>query len=73
MSNGIAGWPRGTRVYTHAHVLDILARQRRLNFTPGTHWSYSNSGYNLAAILVSRVAASRSPSSRASASSSRSA
>ncbi len=20
----IAGWPRGTRVYTHAHVLDIL-------------------------------------------------
>ena len=52
----IAGWPRGTRVYTHAHVLDVLARQRRLNFAPGTRWSYSNSGYNLAAILVSRVA-----------------
>ena len=52
----IAGWPRGTRVYTHAHVLDILARQSRLNFTPGARWSYSNSGYNLAAILVSRVA-----------------
>ena len=43
----IAGWPRGTRVYTHAHVLDILARQQHLNFAPGTHWSYSNSGYNL--------------------------
>jgi CubicO group peptidase (beta-lactamase class C family)/lysophospholipase L1-like esterase len=52
----IAGWPRGTRVYTHAHVLDILARQRHLNFAPGTYWSYSNSGYNLAVILVSRVA-----------------
>ncbi|HEU5468058.1 MAG TPA: serine hydrolase [Steroidobacteraceae bacterium] len=52
----IAGWPRGTRVYTHAHVLDILARQQRLNFPPGTHWSYSNSGYNLAVILASRVA-----------------
>jgi CubicO group peptidase (beta-lactamase class C family) len=51
----IAGWPRGTRVYTHAHVLDILGRQKHLNFTPGTRWSYSNSGYNLAAILVSRV------------------
>ena len=51
----IAGWPRGTRVYTHAHVLDILGRQKRLNFTPGTRWSYSNSGYNLAAIIVSRV------------------
>lgn len=53
---GIGGWPRGTRIYTHDHVLDILARQEALNFMPGTRWSYSNSGYNLAAILVSRVA-----------------
>ena len=52
---GIAGWPRTSRVYTHAHVLDIVARQRSLNFTPGTKWSYSNTGYNLAAIIVSRV------------------
>ena len=52
---GIAGWPRTSRVYTHAHVLDIVARQRSLNFTPGTRWSYSNTGYNLAAIIVSRV------------------
>ena len=33
---GIAGWPRGTRVHTHAHVVEILSRQRGLNFTPGT-------------------------------------
>ena len=52
---GIGGWPRTTRAYTHAHVLDILSRQQALNFPPGTRWSYSNSGYNLAAILVSRV------------------
>src|SRR5262245_32600791 len=39
----IAGWPRTTRVNTHAHVVEILARQRSVNFTPGTHWSYSNS------------------------------
>jgi CubicO group peptidase (beta-lactamase class C family) len=51
----IAGWPRTTRVHTHAHVLDIVSRQRMLNFEPGTRWSYSNTGYNLAAILVGRV------------------
>jgi len=51
----IAGWPRGDRVHTHAHVVDILSRQMALNFTPGTRWSYSNSGYNLAAVIVSRV------------------
>ena len=51
----IAGWPRTSRVYTHAHVLDIISRQSKLNFEPGTRWSYSNSGYNLAAIIVSRV------------------
>src|SRR5712691_10743527 len=50
----IAGWPRTSRVYTHAHVLDIMSRQKSLNFTPGTQWSYSNTGFNLAAILVSR-------------------
>ena len=52
----IGGWPRGTRVHTHAHALDILSRQESLNFAPGTRWSYSNSGYNLAAVIVSRVA-----------------
>jgi CubicO group peptidase (beta-lactamase class C family) len=52
---GIGGWPRTTRVYTHAHVLEIVGRQRALNFAPGTSWSYSNTGYNLAAIIVARV------------------
>jgi CubicO group peptidase (beta-lactamase class C family) len=51
----IAGWPRTTRVHTHAHVLDIVSRQKSLNFVPGTRWSYCNTGYNLAAIIVSRV------------------
>jgi CubicO group peptidase (beta-lactamase class C family) len=51
----IAGSPRGSRVHTHADVLDIVGRQRALNFSPGTKWSYSNTGYNLAAIIVSRV------------------
>ena len=51
----IAGWPRTTRVHTHALVLDLVSHQRMLNFEPGTRWSYSNTGYNLAAILVDRV------------------
>ena len=51
----IGGWPRTSRVHTHAHVLDILSRQKALNFPSGTQYSYSNSGYNLSAIIVSRV------------------
>jgi CubicO group peptidase (beta-lactamase class C family) len=51
----IAGWPRTTRAHTHAHVLEIVSRQRALNFPPGTRWSYTNSGFNLSAIIVERV------------------
>ena len=51
----IAGAPRTTREYTHAHVLDIVSRQKALNFPPGTQWSYSNTGFNLAAVIVDRV------------------
>jgi CubicO group peptidase (beta-lactamase class C family) len=49
------GWPRTSRVHTHAHVLDIVSRQRALNYPPGQHYSYTNTGFNLLAILVERV------------------
>ncbi len=52
---GISGWGRQYRTHTHAHVLDILSRQSALNFPPGDEHSYSNSGYNLLAIIVGRV------------------
>jgi CubicO group peptidase (beta-lactamase class C family) len=52
---GIAGAPRTSREYTHGHVLDIVSRQKSLNFPPGTQYSYSNTGYNLSAIIVSRL------------------
>jgi CubicO group peptidase (beta-lactamase class C family) len=51
----LAGWPRGTRIHTHAHALDVISRQKSLNFTPGAEYSYSNTGYNLLAIIVERV------------------
>jgi len=51
----IGGWPRTTRVHTHKHVLDIVAHQRALNYAPGEYYSYTNTGYNLQAVLVERV------------------
>ena len=51
----IEGWPRTTRVHTHTHVLDIASRQMSLNYPPGEYYSYTNTGYNLQAILVGRV------------------
>lgn len=57
----IAGWPRTSRVHTHAHVLDIVSRQESLNFPPGERFSYSNTGFNLAAIIVSRVSGASFP------------
>ena len=52
---GISGWGRQNRTHTHAHVLDIVSRQSALNFEPGHEYSYSNTGYNLLAIVVGRV------------------
>jgi CubicO group peptidase (beta-lactamase class C family) len=51
----IAGWPRTDRVYTLTDVLNIAARQKALNYKPGTAWSYTNTGFNLLAIIVQRV------------------
>ena len=52
---GIEGWPRWTRVHSHKHALDIAVRQRALNYEPGRYYSYTNTGYNLQAMLVERV------------------
>ena len=41
--------------YTDDYALDLLARQRHLNFAPGDEHLYSNSGYLLLAHLVKRV------------------
>ena len=51
----ISGWGRGARSHRHAHVLDIVSRQSALNFEPGHEYSYSNTGYNLLAVVVDRV------------------
>ncbi len=51
----ISGWGREDRAHDHDDVLDILSRQSALNFEPGHEYSYSNSGYNLLAVVVARA------------------
>jgi CubicO group peptidase (beta-lactamase class C family) len=50
-----AGWPRGTRASTQADLLDILYRQKTLNYPVGDYYSYTNSGFAVLMSLVERV------------------
>lgn len=45
----------GDYLETHKGTLDILYKQKGLNFTPGEKFSYCNSGYFLLCELVERV------------------
>lgn len=46
---------RDNDFYTDDEALDIIARQRELNFEPGTEYLYSNSGYFLLSQIVKRA------------------
>lgn len=50
----LAGWYSGD-VITTAQILKLVARQKSLNYTPGTTFNYSNTGYTLLAETVHRV------------------
>lgn len=51
----MTGAGRGNRVITQDLAVDVITRQKYLDFTPGAEYSYSNSGYQLAAVIVERV------------------
>jgi CubicO group peptidase (beta-lactamase class C family) len=51
----IAGWPVTTRVYAVRDVLEVVTRQKNLNYRPGTEFSYTNTGYIVLAAIVERV------------------
>ena len=51
----LTGWPRTTRTYTQHLSFDIVFRQKSLNFTPGSKYSYSNSNYVMLVLIVERV------------------
>src|SRR5260370_18386256 len=41
--------------YTVGDILQLAARQRHLNFDPGTEYLYSNTGYVVLGVIVQRV------------------
>ncbi len=51
----LAGFRRDSDCPTSAEVLEIICRQKGLNFLPGDEFSYSNSGYFLIGVIISRV------------------
>ena len=50
----INGW-RPNELLTEREFLDLISRQRALNFAPGTEFLYSNTGYALLAVVVRRA------------------
>ncbi|MGA2136394.1 MAG: serine hydrolase domain-containing protein [Bryobacteraceae bacterium] len=52
---GLAGWRYSLDLITDDDVLDVMSRQKELNFTPGTEYSYCNTGFTLLAQIVKRV------------------
>lgn len=57
----LTGAGRGDRVVNQDLAYDVTIHQRGLDFKPGAEYSYSNSGYNLAAIIVERVSKQKFP------------
>jgi len=50
-----SGTPEGTYVLDNQDLLRMASRQRALNFDPGTAYSYTNTGFNIATILIERA------------------
>lgn len=53
---GLVGREPGREVHSIPKVLDLVSHQRELNFPTGSEYLYSNTGYTLASVIVTRVA-----------------
>jgi CubicO group peptidase (beta-lactamase class C family) len=51
----MAGWPRSTKTYNNEDALYIASKQKSLNHVPGAEFLYSNTNYNLFAVIVERI------------------
>ena len=62
-TSGIRDWPHTmglggvemSDVISFEKILRMLMRQQSVNFPPGSEYAYSNTGYNLLALVVERV------------------
>jgi len=54
----LAGW-RLDEPLAKSEVIDLLRRQRELNFDPGERYEYNNTNYVLLAVIVERVSGQR--------------
>ena len=57
----LTGVGRGDRVINQDLAIDVITHQKALDFTPGAEFSYTNSGYQLAAEIVTRVSKQKFP------------
>lgn len=51
----LTGWSRGQKFYTNKDILEMVTRQKGLNFIPGAEYLYSNSNFFLLTLIVERV------------------
>lgn len=51
----LAGRPPGSAVHTIGEILDLVSRQKRLNFAPGEEFLYNNTGFTLLGVIVQRA------------------
>jgi len=58
---GLSGEGAGEHIVTQQMVFETVVRQKGLDFDPGAEYSYSNSGYQLAAMIVERVSKQKMP------------
>ncbi len=57
----LAGRPPGQAVHTAAEILELMHRQKELNFAPGDEYLYNNTGFTLLGIIVQRVSGQSLP------------
>lgn len=57
----LTGVGRGDRVISQEVALDVVFRQKGLDFKAGAEYSYSNSGYQLATLIAERVSKQKLP------------
>lgn len=62
-TSGLRDWPEGLNVagwrwdetFSFKDILRMVKHQKELDFEPGARYSYSNTGYNLLAVVVEKV------------------